>query len=91
MGPHRYDYIREMTCTTPYAFEGKQLIEINESDLLCPIFEASSIVPYIILNGFIVILIVIIVVLTKFKLEICILTYTRFHAMLPCQPTEVIH
>lgn len=89
MGLHRYDYIRHMKCASPVDLKGKQLVDLNESDLLCPIFEASSIVPIIILSVFIVILIVIIIVLTKFRKEIFILTYTRFHIILPCQPADV--
>ncbi|CAG2246920.1 unnamed protein product [Mytilus edulis] len=89
MGLHRYDYLKNMTCNLPDKLKGRKLSEITKSDISCPMFSATSPAPIIVLSICIVILIVIIILLTKFRKEIFILTYTRFHIILPCQPAEV--
>ncbi|CAG2187636.1 unnamed protein product [Mytilus edulis] len=89
MGLHRYDYLKNMTCNLPDILKGRKLSEITKSDISCPMFSASSPAPIIVLSICIVILIVIIILLTKFRKEIFILTYTRFHIILPCQPAEI--
>ncbi|XP_076109840.1 uncharacterized protein LOC143078770 [Mytilus galloprovincialis] len=89
MGLHRYNYLKNMTCNLPDKLKGRKLSEITKSDISCPMFSATSPAPIIVLSICIVILIVIIILLTKFRKEIFILTYTRFHIILPCQPAEV--
>ncbi|XP_063442091.1 protein toll-like [Mytilus trossulus] len=89
MGLHRYDYLKNMTCNLPDILKGRKLSDITKSDILCPMFSASSPALIIVLSICILILIVIIILLTKFRKEIFILTYTRFHIILPCQPAEV--
>lgn len=84
----RYDYIKHLTCHTPEGLKGRQLIDIDNSDLSCPEYS-TSVAPIIILSVTIFILLVVIIVLTKFRKEIFILTYTRFHIILPCQPDDV--
>ncbi|KAK3085696.1 hypothetical protein FSP39_007385 [Pinctada imbricata] len=83
----RYEYVKVLRCNEPVKLEGKTLISITENDLLCEV-DVEYVVDYasiISLSVFALFLIIIIIILAKFRREIRILTYTRFHIILPCQ------
>ncbi|XP_060075359.1 toll-like receptor Tollo [Ylistrum balloti] len=80
-----YAYIRNLKCATPKSAKGKTFLSLTRTDLSC---EITSYAPIIILSVVVVFLVVLIIVMTRYRREIQILTYTRFHLVLPCQPRE---
>ncbi|XP_069112469.1 uncharacterized protein [Argopecten irradians] len=80
-----YAYIRNLKCATPKSAQGKTFISLTKADLSC---EMISYAPIIILSAVVVFLMVIITVMARYRREIQILTYTRFHVILPCQPHD---
>ncbi|XP_033754674.1 toll-like receptor Tollo [Pecten maximus] len=80
-----YAYLRYLRCATPKSAKGKTFVSLTRADLSC---EMTSYAPIIILSVVVVFLLVLIIVMTRYRREIQILTYTRFHVILPCQPHE---
>ncbi|XP_062571858.1 toll-like receptor 2 [Saccostrea cucullata] len=89
----RYAYIREMGCFFPESLKGTLLKDLSESMLMCKndftFTETILLEAVITLSLFSILLLVVIIILLVFRREIRILTYTRFHILLPCQPEEV--
>ncbi|XP_061164124.1 toll-like receptor 2 [Saccostrea echinata] len=89
----RYSFIREMRCFFPESLNGTLLKDLTESLLMCKndftLTETILVEAVVSLSVFSVLLLVVIIVILVFRREIRILTYTRFHILLPCQPEEV--
>ncbi|XP_061164496.1 toll-like receptor 4 [Saccostrea echinata] len=90
----RYEYIREMTCLYPARLNGTALKDLQESQLMCSFHRKltrsiliEAVIPLTVIS---VLLLVIIVVMVRFRQEIRILLYTRFNVVLPCQQDETI-
>lgn len=88
----RYDFIREMKCYHPLQLRGTMLKDLRESQLLCTndvtMTETIVVEAVVVLSILSLFLLVAIIILVKFRREIRILTYTRFHILLPFQPEE---
>lgn len=88
----RYDFIREMQCYHPVQLRGTMLKDLRESQLLCTndvtTTETIVVEGVVVLSILSVFLLVTIIILVKFRREIRILTYTRFHILLPFQSEE---
>ncbi|XP_048778346.2 toll-like receptor 4 [Ostrea edulis] len=88
----RYAYIQQMQCYFPEQLNGMLLKDLKESLLLCrDVFSLTETIveeAVVFLSVFSFLLLVVIFILVKFRREIRILTYTRFHILLPCQSEE---
>ncbi|OWF55149.1 Toll-like receptor 2 type-1 [Mizuhopecten yessoensis] len=80
-----YAYIRNLKCATPESAKGKTFVSLTRADMSC---EMTSYAPIIILSIVVVFLVVLIIVMARYRREIQILTYTRFHIVLSCQPQQ---
>ena len=88
----RYDFIREMQCRYPEPLNGIMLKDLEEEHLLCSndvtLTRTIVVEAVVVLSLLSFFLLIIIFILVKFRTEIRILTYTRFHILLPFQAEE---
>ena len=88
-----YSYIKDMRCAGPDAVKGKTLESLLVTNLPCrnvtvTITESETeyfVVPVIALSITVVALAVILFLILRFRKEVLIILYTRFHIILPCQ------
>ncbi|XP_062571803.1 toll-like receptor 6 [Saccostrea cucullata] len=86
----RYRFMMDLECMYPDDIYGKRLSDLNTEDLNCKheLVERIAVEAVVFLSLLSVALIIVIIILLKFRREIRILTYTRFNIILPCQPIE---
>ncbi|XP_078323688.1 toll-like receptor 6 [Crassostrea virginica] len=82
----RYQYLRDLRCHIPQRVNGRRLRELTNNDINCefelmPVTLALSVLSFL--------LIIIMIVILKYRREIRILFFTRFNVVLPCQPEEL--
>lgn len=81
----RYQYLRELQCHHPENIKGRFLKSLSIYDLNCD-FELMPVTVALCVFSFIIF--VLIVIMLKYRREIQILFFTRFHCILPCQPSQ---
>ncbi|XP_041377080.1 toll-like receptor 8 [Gigantopelta aegis] len=77
-----YSYIKNMTCASPENMFGKVLGTLSVSSLPCPKYS-NLLAPLIIVGIIALLLFVLLILAVKFRREIRILFFTRFHILLP--------
>ena len=77
-----YNYIKNMTCASPINMLGKVLGTLDISSLPCPKYS-DLLVPLISVGVLALLLFILLVLAVKFRREIRILFFTRFHILLP--------
>lgn len=82
----RYQYLRELQCHHPENVKGRFLRSLSIYDLNCD-FELMPVTVALCVFSFIIF--VFIVIMLKYRREIRILFFTRFHCILPCQPSQM--
>ncbi|GFR77819.1 Toll-like protein [Elysia marginata] len=87
----QYEYIREMTCATPDNLAGTMLKAVNEDAINCVDVVSSNRLALIVLGGTIFVLLLLMLVVIRYKIEIRILLYTRLHIRLPCDADASRH
>ncbi|KAH9524503.1 Toll-like receptor 2 type-1 [Bulinus truncatus] len=85
-----YLYVKYMECATPASLKGRQLYSLVQSALPCPLYEDHQ-AALIALGITLSFLLVVVIVLVRYKVEIRILLYTRFHVRVPCDSDEQRH
>ena len=86
-----YSYIKDLTCAAPESIKGRTLGSLRNGDLPCDkvvITESETeyfVVPVVALSVAIVILAIILIIFLKYRKEVLIILYTRFHIIVPCQ------
>lgn len=80
----KYDYILDMKCVSPASLAGRKLSQLNQE--FCEFIEVFSLmVPVIILSCGIAFLIIVLIIVIRYRKEIMILAFTRLHISLPCR------
>lgn len=82
----RYQYLRELQCHHPENVKGRFLRSLSIYDLNCD-FELMPVTVALCVFSFFIF--VFIVIMLKYRREIRILFFTRFHCILPCQPSQM--
>ncbi|KAK0062694.1 toll-like receptor 2 [Biomphalaria pfeifferi] len=85
-----YEYVKEMECSTPDSLKGRKLYSLVHSSLPCPVYENHQ-AALIALGVTLSFLLVLVIILVRYKFEIRILLYTRLHVRLPCDADELRH
>ena len=89
-----YSYIKDLTCAAPVSVKGRTLGTLQIGDLPCDkvvITESETeyfVVPVVALSVAVVLLAVILLVILKYRKEVLIILYTRFHIVVPCQSSN---
>ena len=89
-----YSYIKDLTCAAPESVMGKTLGTLGIDDLPCDkVFITESeteyfVVPVVTLSVAVVLLAIIVLVILKYRKEVLIILYTRFHIIVPCQSSN---
>ena len=81
--PEPYEYIREMTCATPENLAGTMLKAVKEESMKCTDVASSNRLALILLGGTVFVLLLLMLLVIRYKVEIRILLYTRLHVRLP--------
>ncbi|KAK3603868.1 hypothetical protein CHS0354_042876 [Potamilus streckersoni] len=89
---NNYQYIRNMACSSPKTLTGTKLYKLRISDLQCGSTQETEyfMVPIICLTVFATVCLTVIVILVKYRKEVRIIMFTRFHIILPCQSASVL-
>ncbi|XP_067651917.1 toll-like receptor 6 [Haliotis asinina] len=82
-----YTYLWDLKCVTPERFQGRTIRDLSK-EMLCSTDTRAYIAQISVLSVVVIILLVTIIVMTRYRKEITILAFTRFNIILPCQPTE---
>ncbi|CAL1535261.1 unnamed protein product [Lymnaea stagnalis] len=85
-----YAYVRHLECATPEPLSGRQLHTLSVDDLSCLEYESHQ-AELIALGVTLSALVLMIVVIIRYKFEIRILLYTRLHVRLPCDADDLRH
>ena len=82
-----YSYIKDLQCTGPDAVKGKTLELLEITDLPCDKVTETEyfVVPVIALSVTVVAMGIILFLVLRYRKEVLILLYTRFHIIVPCQ------
>ncbi|KAL3860128.1 hypothetical protein ACJMK2_010293 [Sinanodonta woodiana] len=89
---NNYQYIRNMACSSPNTLKGTKLYKLRISDLECGSIQEKEyfMIPIICLTVSAVVCLSVIVILVKYRKEVRIIMFTRFHIILPCQSESVL-
>ncbi|KAK6185299.1 hypothetical protein SNE40_007562 [Patella caerulea] len=79
----KYKYIRNMTCATPPSARGKMLLHLTTEDMGCAIPPTDLTVALVILAVVAFSVVVVIILITRYRKEIKIIIYTRFGVLFP--------
>ncbi|XP_035824333.1 uncharacterized protein LOC101845154 [Aplysia californica] len=86
----QYEYVKHLRCASPMNLAGNPLHKLSVDMLSCPEMESNA-EALIALGVILVLLILGIIFVLKFKVEIRILLYTRLHIRLPCDSDDARH
>ena len=87
----QYEYVREMTCVTPDNLAGTMLKSVDEESMKCIDVVSSNRIALIVLGGTVFVLLLLMLVVIRYKVEIRILLYTRLHVRLPWDADASCH
>ena len=80
-----YTYIKDLQCMGPNSLKGKTLEFLKIDDLPCESETEYFVVPVVALSVTVVVLGLILFLVLRYRKEVMILMYTRFHIIVPCQ------
>ncbi|ESO98254.1 hypothetical protein LOTGIDRAFT_231358 [Lottia gigantea] len=79
----KYKYLQNMTCASPESAKGIKIINLSKIEMGCEIPPEDLSIYLVALGVIAAILILVIIVTFRYRREIKIILYTRFHVVLP--------
>ncbi|KAL3859160.1 hypothetical protein ACJMK2_009392 [Sinanodonta woodiana] len=85
----KYTYFYDLVCHAPEKYDGKKISSLKPEAIDCPFAETVFLVgPMIVPAVVFTIVVVILILIIRYRKEITILAFTRFNILLPCQKIE---